>query len=118
MKLRVVQEFFPTDWEARSQYCRWFQESISNVFLDLELVFFFDEVSFTLGGNLNSQNNRCNVPKIPMQFIKFFCKFIGSMFFFFFQETVNSDHYVLLILTQFFRKLKEEKENVWLLHAE
>jgi hypothetical protein len=56
-KVRVIQEFFPANWKARSRYCRWFQESVTNGFLDPELVFFSDEAWFTLSRNVNSQNN-------------------------------------------------------------
>ena len=46
------------DWEARSLYCRWFQESAVSGYLELELLLFTDEEWFTWNGNMNSQNNR------------------------------------------------------------
>jgi hypothetical protein len=36
----------------------------------------------------------------------------------FFKETINSYHYAQLIVTPFFRELKQEQKEVWLLHAE
>jgi hypothetical protein len=53
-----VQQTFPTEWEARRRYCRWFQESVSNGFPDTELVSLSDEARFTLNGDVSSQNNK------------------------------------------------------------
>jgi hypothetical protein len=53
-----VQQIFPTEWEARRRYCRWFQESVSNGFLDTELVSLSDEARFRLNGDVSSQNNK------------------------------------------------------------
>jgi len=41
----------------RSWYYRWFQEFVTYGFLDLELMFFLEEVWSTLNENVCSQNN-------------------------------------------------------------
>ena len=43
------------------------------------------------------------------------CKIIKQMFF---KETINSYHYIQLILTPFFTELTQEQKEVSLLHAE
>jgi len=43
------------------------------------------------------------------------CKIINQMFF---KETINSYHYIQLILTPFFREVTQEQREVSLLHAE
>jgi hypothetical protein len=50
------------------------------------LRFFLEEVWFTLSGSVNSQNNR------------------------YWKETINSEHYIQLILTSLFRELTEEEK--------
>jgi hypothetical protein len=52
-RIRVIQELFPADWEARSQYCRWFQELVTNKSFGLKLVFFLNEMLFILRGSIN-----------------------------------------------------------------
>lgn len=120
-KIRAVQQLFPLDWEARSRYCRWFQESVANGILDPELLFFSDEAWFTLKGNVNSLNNiywcsenpsvvpevSSHDPKVGVWCAVSARKVIGPVFF---EETINSYRYVELILLPFFQELtKEEK---------
>jgi hypothetical protein len=120
-EIRAVQQLFPPDWEARSRYCRWFQESVANGILDPELLFFSDEAWFTLKGNVNSLNNiywcSKNSPVVPEVHshdpkVGVWCavsarKVIGPVFF---EETINSYRYVELILLPFFQGLTEEEK--------
>jgi hypothetical protein len=45
---KVTEDLFLPDWEARSWYTRWFQESVTSVFLAIEFMFFFYEAWFTI----------------------------------------------------------------------
>jgi hypothetical protein len=45
-----IQMLFHLDWEARSWYCSWFQESLASRFIDPELLLFLDKAQFTLMG--------------------------------------------------------------------
>ena len=88
-----------------------------------------DEEWFTLNGNVNNQHNKYwrskilhavyNVPlhdlKVTVWCAVTECKIINQMFF---KETINSYHYIQLILTLFFRELTQEQKEVSLLHAE
>jgi hypothetical protein len=49
-KSGAVQMLFLLDWEARSWYCSWFQESVASQFIDPELVLFLDKARFMLMG--------------------------------------------------------------------
>jgi hypothetical protein len=42
-RIRVVQQFFPLNWEARSWYYRCFSELVANGILDLEHACYSDE---------------------------------------------------------------------------
>jgi hypothetical protein len=55
-KINVYQESKPQDFEARVNYCHWFQQTFDNDLLDLN--FYSDEAWFMLSGYLNSQNFR------------------------------------------------------------
>jgi hypothetical protein len=57
-KTTVVHSLLPPDGEVRICYCRWFQESVFCGRLDPQLMFYSDEVWFTLSVYVNSQNNR------------------------------------------------------------
>ena len=109
-----------------------FQDSTAYGFLDPERNFFFfflDEEWFTLNGNVNGQHNKywCSkilhaVHNVPLHVLKVTvwcavseCKIIKQIFF---TETINSYHYIQLILSPFFRELTQEQKEVSLLHAE
>jgi hypothetical protein len=47
----------PQDFEARVNYCHWFQQTFDNDDL-LDLTFYSDEARFMLSGYVNSQNFR------------------------------------------------------------
>ena len=80
-------------------------------------------------GNVNGQHNNywCSkllhaVHDVPLHVLKGTilcavseCEIINQMFF---KETINSYHYIQLILTPFFREVTQEQKEVGLLHAE
>jgi hypothetical protein len=53
-----MQNLFLLNGKARRRYCRYFEESVANRFLDLEFVFFVGWAKLILNGNVKSQNNR------------------------------------------------------------
>lgn len=55
-KITVVQELLPRDFEARMNYCYWFQNTFDDRLLDF--TFYSDEAWFHLSGYINSQNFR------------------------------------------------------------
>jgi len=69
-KIRA-EKLFPPNWEARSWYCRWFQELVANGFLGLEILFISAEIWFTSNGNVSCQNDRygcCENPRAVHDF--------------------------------------------------
>lgn len=56
-KIRAEKLFRPK-WEARSWYCRWFQELVANGFLGLEILFISAEIWFTSNGNVSCWDGR------------------------------------------------------------
>lgn len=56
-KIRV-EKLFPPHWEARSWYCRWFQELVANGIRGLEILFISAEIWFISKGNVSCQNDR------------------------------------------------------------
>jgi hypothetical protein len=62
----VLQELFPSDWEVRTWYCKWFQEFVNSGFIDPKRVFFLDERKFLFDEKVKRQSNRDGVPKISM----------------------------------------------------
>jgi hypothetical protein len=117
----MVHQLLPPDAEARINYCRWFQQSVYDGMVDPDLVFYTNEAWFYLGGYVNSQNNYywsaekpLSIHEVPLHDVKIrvWCaisayRIIGPVFF---QETINSERYVRLILTPLFRKLTEDKK--------
>jgi hypothetical protein len=117
----VIHQFLPPDAEARINHCRWFQHSVYDGMADPDFVFYTDEAWFHLSGYVNSQNNRYwsaensySIYEVPLHDVKIgvWCaisahRIIGPVFF---QETINSELYVKLILTPFFRELTEEEK--------
>lgn len=111
----------PPDSQARTEFCRWFQQPVHDGSLDPGLTFFTDEAWFTLRGRVNSQNNRYWSQENPHDFhelplhdskIGVWCavsenRILGPIFY---EETINSDRYVRLILTPFFEQLVEEEK--------
>jgi hypothetical protein len=81
-------------------YCSWFQKSLANKFLDLELGLFEDEALFTLCGIIAKVTHWCfknphahndsslHDLKILLWCEVSECKFIGLVSF---EETINSD---------------------------
>lgn len=57
-KIKAVQEFFRPHWKARRRYFKRFQESVYNIFLNPEFLYFLDEAYFTANGKANRQNKR------------------------------------------------------------
>jgi hypothetical protein len=89
--------------------------------VDPDFVVYTDEACFHLRGYVNSQNNRYwsaenphSIHKVPLHDVKFevWCaisahRIHGPVFF---QETINSERYVRVILNPFFRELTEEEK--------
>lgn len=77
-----------------------------------------------LNGSATDKIRDIAVPKIHVQFVKLFCMalksedLVCSECFVFFEEMINSNHYVQLFLSLFIRKLTEEEKNVQLLYVE
>ena len=73
-KITVVQQMFPKNQAARSQYGRQFQTLVASGFFDSENMFFTGKVMFTLNANVTNQNNKywClrnphSACKVPLQ---------------------------------------------------
>jgi hypothetical protein len=110
----VVHQLLPPDAEARINYCRWFQQSVYDGMVDPDFVFYTGKAWFRLSGNVNSQNNRYwsaenphFIHEVPLHDVKIGVwyaitahRIIGPVLF---QETINFELYVRLILTPFFR---------------
>jgi hypothetical protein len=89
--------------------------------VDPDFVFYTDETWLHLSGYVNGQNNRYrsaenphSIHEVPLHDVKIgvWCaisahRIIGSVFC---QYTINSERYVRLILTPFFRELTEEEK--------
>jgi hypothetical protein len=120
-RITVVHQLLPPDAEARINYCRLFQQSVYDGMVDPDFVFCTDEARFHLSGYVNSQNNRYrsaenphSVHEVLLHDVKIgvWCaisahEIIGPVFF---QKTINSERYVRLIQTSFFRELTEEEK--------
>jgi hypothetical protein len=112
----MVHQLLPPDAEARINYCRWFQQSVYDGMVDPDFVFYTDEAWFHLSGYVNSQNNRYwsaenphSIHEVPLHDVKIgvWCaisahRITGPEYL---QETINSERYVRLMLTTFFREL-------------
>lgn len=107
--IRALQQFFPLDQEVRSWYPMDFL---------IQIGVFSDEYWFILNRTVNNLSNRywysenlyaVNVPlynfKVGVWYTMSAHKITGHLFF---KDTVNSEHYVWLILTPFFRDLQLE----------
>jgi hypothetical protein len=58
-KTTFVHSLLPPDFKARTEYCRWFQDSVFNGLADPEPMCYSDKVWFILHDDVNTQNNRC-----------------------------------------------------------
>jgi hypothetical protein len=65
----IVHSLLPPDCKARIWYCRWFQESVFNGLLDLELTCCSDKAWFISHGYVKSRNNSVGAQKILMLFM-------------------------------------------------
>jgi hypothetical protein len=118
-EVRLIEELFPRDWKAGSQYCSWFQEMVINRLIVLELKFFSDEAGFTLSGNVSSQSNKylCygnpqTVDQVSLHDLEVTVWYavsarkIQQLRFF----KKNSGHHIQLLLTPFLKELTEEEK--------
>jgi hypothetical protein len=112
-KTTAVHRFLFPDCEARSWYCKQFQELVFNGLLHLELrsTFCSDKAWFTSSGYVNRQNNRHLgtenphiVHEVPLHDLK-----LGSGMPLFLHIT-NSKCYVRLIMWPFFNQLTDEEK--------
>jgi len=117
----AVQQAVPLNWQARSRYCRWFQESTAIWFLDPSLRFCSHEAWLTLNGKAKSHTNGhwCSSQAghdFPLRNLRLRSttlihvrgtvrtrSTVGPVFF---EEPTNPYRYVLLTLTSFIRQLR------------
>lgn len=113
--IRALQQFFPLDQEVRSWYPMDFL---------IQIGVFSDEYWFILNRTVNNLSNRywysenlyaVNVPlynfKVGVWYTMSAHKITGHLFF---KDTVNSEHYMWLILTPFFRDLQPLDLQIWI----
>jgi hypothetical protein len=120
-RTNLVYQLLPRVAEEGINYCRWFQQSLYDGVVDPELMFYTSEVWFHLSGYVTCQNsnywstkNPHSIHEVPLRDAKIglWCvisaqRIIRALFF---QETLNSEWCVRLILTMSFCELmKEEK---------
>jgi hypothetical protein len=102
-------------------------QAVHDGVLDPKLTFFTDEAWFHLSGYINAQNNRywSNINpsqtfEVPFhdQNIDVWCAITASRIVepIFFENTINSEWYVIDILRPFLDSITEE-ENTWLFYA-
>jgi hypothetical protein len=105
----------PRDPASRVHFCSWFLQSVVEGEIDPQLTF-FSEAWFHLQGYIHMQNNRYSSPQnphltheVPLHPVKVcvWCAvsargIAGPVFF---NETINCERYVRVILRQFFPKL-------------
>ena len=121
LQKNAVQQAVPLNWQARSRYCRWFQESTASWFLDRSLRFCSHEAWFTLNGKAKSHTNGhwCSSHAghdFPLRNLRLRCptlihvrgtvrtrSTVGPVFF---EEPTSPYRYVLLILISFIRQLR------------
>lgn len=115
----MVQELFPPDFEKRTQFCHWFNETLNNDEV-LDLTFFTDEAWFHLSGYINSQNYRTWCAENPhvlretsLHPIKIGVwvaisrrRIIGPIFF---NETITAEIYRQQILSPFLEQLHDDE---------
>ena len=121
-KISVVHQLKPADAPARIAYCNWFQNEVESGLLDPGLYFITDEAWFHLSGYVNSQNNRYWSSDNPHEFqeqplhdqkIGVWCaissrRIVGPIFF---EQTVNSNRYIVNILNPFLEQLTDEEKS-------
>ena len=116
-----MQQAVPLNWQARSRYCTWFQESTASGFLDPSLTFCSDEAWFTLNRKAKSHSNGqwCSSHAghdFPLSNLRVRCPSLihvrgtvrsrSTVRPVFFEKPTNSYRYVLLSLTPFIRQLR------------
>jgi hypothetical protein len=130
MKLRlytitVVQRLTNTNSGARIHFCSWLLGYVHDGIVNPELLFFSDEAWLHLSGYVNTQNNRFwssenphQLHEHPLHDIKVgaWCavtskRIIGPVFY---NETINSQRYVNLILRPFFQELTDKEKTAML----
>lgn len=114
-KVSVLQQLYPTDFEARVNYCQWF-----NVHMNDDKTFFTDEAYFHLSGYVNSQNYRTWSTENPHQYVETSLhpvkvgiwiaisrrRIIGPVFF---NNTVTGEFYRNEILRAFFEEVHDDE---------
>jgi hypothetical protein len=118
----VVYQLVPPNAAAeRINYCRWLQQSVCVGVLDPDLVFYIDGACFRLSGYVNSQQSllECGKSTLNSWGSLTWCENWGVICDgpVFFHETTNSERYVRLILTPFFRELTKEEQTLGAFHA-
>jgi hypothetical protein len=119
-KTRVILALQPCNSASRVCFCSWFLQSAIEGEINLQLTFFSDEAWFHLQGYINTQNNcywssqnphlTYEAPLHPVK-VGVSCalsarRIVGHVIF---NETVNCERYVWVILRQYFSELTEEE---------
>lgn len=122
-RVTVMHELLPADYQKRIQYCNWFQQHMTDNMLNC--TYFSDEAWFHLSGYVNSQNNRMwstenphAYTESPLHPIKIGVwvaisplRIIGPIFF---DNTINSERYCLIINNFVNNLTAEERGQCWL----
>lgn len=69
-KITDIQQPYPLDWDAKSRYCKQFQELVVREYHDPGFMFCFNEVWFTSSGNANCHSDKFCVTEVPIHFLK------------------------------------------------
>jgi hypothetical protein len=124
-KINVYHELKPQDFEARVNYCHWFQQTFDDDLLDLTI--YSDEAWLMLGGYVNSQNFRIWSTDNPHAYLKAPLypqkigiwiavsrrRLIGPIFF---NNTINGQRCREQILQNFIQQLDENERNYGWFH--
>jgi hypothetical protein len=105
----------PRDPASTVHFCSWFLQSVVKGEIDPQLAFFSDEAWFHLQGYINTQNNRywnSQNPHLTLEVKVGICCAVNARSIArcaVFNETINCERYVEVILGQFFSEITEEE---------